>query len=190
MAKFRQEASLEKVDYSLKRTLSRIQVQNLAQLQFLESHSLRNVCLIGPTGVGKTFLATAIGHHACRQGYASLFYGMHHLIEQLLLSRSDGSFLRLRRKLIETDLLILDDIGLKTLSPQIVQDLYDVLEERYQKKSTFITSQLPLQNWKEIIEDPLILEAILDRLIHPSILIEITGESCRKNKKLEGEKES
>jgi len=185
MAKFRQEATLEKVDYTLKRDLNRTQVQDLAQLQFLRPGTLKNVFLLGPTGVGKTFIATALGHHACRQGFTTSFYGMHVLIEQLTLSRTDGSFLRLRDKLIKVDLLILDDVGLKVLPPQTVQDLYDILEERYQKKSTLVTTQLPLSNWKEIIEDPLILEAILDRLVHPAILLEIKGDSCRRKKGLE-----
>lgn len=183
IAKFRQNAYLEKIDYSFKRTLSKTQVQDLAQLQFLQAQSIRNVCIIGPTGVGKTFLATALGHHACQRGYTTLFFGMHHFIEQILLSRSDGSFLRFRQRVIQSDLLILDDIGLKALAPLIVQDFYDILEERYNKKGTVITSQLPLSNWKEIIEDPLILEAIIDRILHPSILLEITGDSIRKQKK-------
>jgi DNA replication protein DnaC len=115
--------------------------------------------------------------------------GMNMFIEETSMGRASGTFLRLREKLIQSDLLILDDLGIKPLPSSAIQDLYDVLEERYQNKSTMITSQLPLTNWKEVIDDEVALEAIMDRLIHGAIKIEIKGESYRKirggNKKID-----
>lgn len=184
LAQFRTDASLERFDYTAKRNLTKAQVSELKSLKFLKDP--RNVILMGPTGVGKTYLATAIGEHACREGYSAIFMGMNLFIEKTLMSRSDGSFMRFREKLIRTDLLILDDLGIKKLPPTAVQDFYDILEERYQSKATMITSQLPIPNWKEVIEDQVALEAILDRLIHGSVRLEIKGESYRKKRGNDG----
>jgi DNA replication protein DnaC len=177
-AQFRTEACFERIDLAARRNLTRTQVQDLMELRFIRDP--RNVLILGPTGVGKTFLATAIGQQACRQGFCSLFVGVNHLIDRIALARADGTFLKYREKLIRADLLILDDLGLKVLPPGMIQDLYDILEERYQSKSTVITSQLPLENWKEVIDDPVALEAILDRLIHGAVTLKMEGESYRK----------
>lgn len=177
-AKFRIQASFERVDLTAKRNLTRPQIQDLMSLQFIKNH--RNVLIVGPTGVGKTYLASAIGDQACRNGYTCRFLGMNLFIEQLALSRVDGSFLRLRERLIKTDLLIFDDLGIKPLTPGVVQDLYDILEERYQKGSTVITSQLPISNWREVIADEVAYEAIMDRLVHGAVKLELKGESYRK----------
>lgn len=178
-AGFRTGASFNKVDFTAKRNLSKSTVQDLMGLKFLKD--AQSLLIMGPTGVGKTYLATAIGKHACEEGYTCIFLGMNYLMDKISMVRTEGSYLRLRDKLIKTDLLILDDLGIKPVPQEITQDLYDILEERYQMKSTIITSQLPLTNWKEVITDPVALEAILDRLIH-GIKIEITGESYRRKK--------
>jgi len=178
-AKFRTQADFDHFDFTLKRSLSKTQIKELRELTFLKSK--QNLLLLGPTGVGKTFVATAIGHQACNDGYNVLFEGMNHLIEQIKLARVGGTFLRLRKKLIETDLLVIDDLGIKPLEGEIVQDIYDLLEERYLKRSTIITSQLPVTNWKEVITDPVVFEAIVDRIAH-GYKIEITGESYRKKR--------
>ncbi|MBF0313621.1 MAG: ATP-binding protein [Oligoflexia bacterium] len=180
VAKFRTEATLEKLDLTSKRTISKDQVQQLKSLKFLTEP--RNVLILGPTGVGKTFLATAIGDQACRDGYRVLFMGMNMFIEETTISRAAGNYLRLRDRLVRVDLLILDDLGIKPLPTSAIQDLYDILEERYQNKATMITSQLPLENWKEVIDDAVSLEAIMDRLIHGVIKVEIKGESYRKKR--------
>ena len=177
-AKFRCEASLERFDLTAKRNITKSQIQDLMHLKFVTQPN--NLLLLGPTGVGKTYLASAIGHHSCRQGYTCFFIGMNMLIEKFTISRADGSYLRFRDRLIKQEVLIIDDLGLKPLPLETVQDLYDILEERYQKKCTIITSQLPLANWKEVITDSVALEAILDRLIHGSIKLEISGGSYRK----------
>ena len=166
-ASFRTQASFETLDYTAKRTLAKPLVRDLMHLQFVKT-APKNVMIVGPTGVGKTFLATAIGNHACRHGYTTIFLGLSVFIEKLMMSRSDGTYLRLRDRLIKTELLIIDDVGLKKLPAIIVQDLHDLLEER-QEKCTLITSQLPLKNWSEIIDDELALDTVVDKLKHGSL---------------------
>jgi len=179
-ARFRTDACLEKIDTTAKRNLSAAQVRDLMELNFLKEP--RNVLIQGPTGVGKTYLATALGNQACRRGYNTIFVGIHELIEKLEVARAEGSYLRLRDRLIKTECLILDDLGIKKLPASVVQDLYDILEERFSTKSTIITSQIPLENWREVIEDPVALEAILDRLIHGAVRLKLEGESMRKKR--------
>lgn len=179
-ANFRTSASFEQVDYTTKRSLTKSLVKDLMQMNYIKS-SPRNILIFGPTGVGKTFLATALGNHACRHGHTVVFLGISVLAEKLLMARTDATYLRLRDRLIKTDLLIIDDVGLKKLPPEIVQDLHDLLEER-QNKCTLITTQLPLKNWSEIIEDPLALDTIVDKLQHGSLHITLEGDSYRKKK--------
>lgn len=179
-ANFRTQASFETWDYTAKRTINKSTVRELMQLTYIKS-SPRNVMVVGPTGVGKTFIATAIGNQACRHGFTTLFMGISVFIEKLLMARTDGTYLKLRDRLIKTDLLIVDDIGLKKIPSQIVQDLHDILEER-QEKCTLLTTQLPLKNWSEIIEDELALDTVVDKLQHGSLTITIQGESYRKKK--------
>lgn len=179
-ANFRTQATFEMVDYTAKRSLTKSTVKDLMQMNYIKA-APRNVMIVGPTGVGKTFLSTALGNHACRHGHSTIFMGISVFVEKLLMARTDGTYLRLRDRLIRTDFLIIDDIGLKKLPPQIVQDLHDLLEER-QEKCTLITSQLPLQNWKEIIEDELALDTVVDKLQHGSLHIVLSGESYRKKK--------
>jgi len=124
-AKFRTQADFDHFDFTLKRSLSKTQIKELRELTFLKGH--QNLLLLGPTGVGKTFVATAIGHQACMEGYSVLFEGMNCLIETIRLHRMAGTFLRFRKRLIEADLLIIDDLGIKPLDGVMVQDLYDLL---------------------------------------------------------------
>jgi len=179
-ANFRTTASFEQIDYTAKRSLTKALAKDLMQMNYIKS-SPRNILFFGPTGVGKTFLATALGNHACRHGHAVAFFGISVLAEKLLMSRTDGTYLRLRDRLIKTDLLIIDDVGLKKLEVEIVQDLHDLLEER-QDKCTLITTQLPLKNWSEIIDDPLALDTIVDKLQHGSLHVTLEGDSYRKKK--------
>ena len=184
-AKFRLMATFDQYDYRAKRNLKKSQIEELKQLSFLKNK--QNLLILGPTGVGKTFIATAIGHHACYEGYTCHFAGINYFIEQAALNRTAGTFLKFRDRMIKPDLLILDDLGIKTLGPTATQDLCDILEERYQNKSTLITSQLPISNWKEVIEDAVALEAILDRIVYGHRL-EITGSSFRKKKGIDTNK--
>lgn len=169
--------------YRAKRSLTKTEINELRNLKFVTDP--RNVLIIGPTGVGKTYLATALGNQACQEGFKVLFMGMNMFIEEVAMARATGKFLSLRKRLITTDLLILDDLGIKELPASATQDLYDILEERYQDKSTIITSQLPITNWSEVITDTVALEAIVDRLIHGALKLEMKGESYRKNRGIE-----
>lgn len=179
-AKFRIDACEEKIDTTAKRNLTRQQVRELMQLDFLKS--ARNVLLLGPTGIGKTYLASAIGNQACRQGYTCIFIGVNELIDRIEIARAEGTWLKYRDRLIKTDCLILDDLGIRALPQTMTQDLYDILEERYQDKCTIITTQLPLENWSEVIPDDVAREAIVDRLIHGSYRIHLEGDSMRKKR--------
>jgi DNA replication protein DnaC len=179
-ASFRTDGSFEKVDYTAKRSITKSMIKDLMQMEFIKN-TPRNILIEGPTGVGKTFLATALGHHACRHGSSCLFIGISVLSERLLMARASGNYLRLRDRFIKTDLLIIDDVGLKKLTPEVTQDLHDLLEER-QNKCTVITTQLPLRNWKEIIEDELALDTIVDKLEHGSLHLNLQGETYRKKK--------
>lgn len=144
----------------------------------------RPLLIIGPTGVGKTFLAEALGLQACRNRFSTLYLSMSSLIENLILSRTSGSYLKFRDRLAKPDLLVIDDFGLRKLTTAEAHDFCEILEERSQNKSTVITTQLPLNHWKEVISDPVIADAIIDRLIHAAIKLTVTGESYRKVKAL------
>jgi DNA replication protein DnaC len=176
-AAFRCPASLEEIDLKLDRGLDKKQVRELATCRFLDDGI--NILILGPTGVGKTYLATAIGNAACRMGYVTLFYRMNTLIEQLTLARAKGTYLNLIKRLAACDLLVLDDLGIKPLEPQHFQDLYDVIDERGEDRSTIVTSQLPVENWSEIIADPVTCEAITDRMTSVAIRLVMQGASYR-----------
>ena len=179
-ATLRTQACLENLDLQTPRGLDRKLIQDLSQSRFIE-HG-QNVLILGPTGVGKSHLATALGRSACRNGKTTLFYRLNTLTEKLLLVRAQGTYLNLLKKLASVDLLILDDFGIKPLSPQQFQDLYDVLEERTETKATILTTQLPIENWPEVIADPVVCEAITDRIVPKAIKIIMKGDSYRKKK--------
>lgn len=178
-ANFRTDATLERVDVTANRNITKSLIKDLLSLSYLKSP--RNILITGPTGVGKTYLATAIGEYACRSGFTCIFIGISVLIEKLLMTRADGTYLKYRERLIKTDLFIIDDVGLKKLPHEIVMDLHDILEER-QGKTTMFTTQLPLKNWKEIIDDELALDTIVDKLAHGALEIKLEGPSYRKTR--------
>jgi DNA replication protein DnaC len=179
-AKLRQQACVEDVDYRSPRGLDRALFQKLASGDWIEAHD--NLALIGPTGVGKSWLASALGHKACRDNRSVLYHRVPKLFEELALAHGDGRHPRILRNLGRADLLILDDWGLEPLDAAARHDLLEILEERYGRRSTLITSQLPVDRWHEIIGDPTYADAILDRLIHNAHRIELTGESMRRTR--------
>ena len=178
VAKLRQQACVEDIDYRSPRGLDRAMMQKLVNGDWIDAHD--NLALIGPTGVGKSWLASALGHKACRDNRSVLYQRVPRLFEELALARGDGRHARLLRSLGRVDLLVLDDWGLEPLDAAARHDLLEILEERYGRKSTLVTSQLPVDRWHEIIGDPTYADAILDRLVHNAHRIELTGESMRR----------
>ncbi len=178
VAKLRQQACVEDIDYRSPRGLDRAMMQKLVNGDWIDAHD--NLALIGPTGVGKSWLASALGHKACRDNRSVIYQRVPRLFEELALARGDGRHARLLRSLGRADLLVLDDWGLEPLDAAARHDLLEILEERYGRKSTLVTSQLPVDRWHEIIGDPTYADAILDRLVHNAHRIELTGESMRR----------
>ncbi len=185
-ARLRQQACVEDVDYRFPRGLDRALFQKLAQGDWIAAHD--NLTLVGPTGVGKSWLASALGHKACRDNRSVLYQRVPRLFEDLALARGDGRHPRLLRNLGRTDLLIVDDWGLEPLDAAARHDLLEILEERYGRRSTMVTSQLPIERWHEIIGDPTYADAILDRLVHNAHRIELAGESMRRTRSRQAQK--
>jgi DNA replication protein DnaC len=177
-AKLRQQACVEDIDYRSPRGLDRSMMQRLIDGAWIDAHD--NLALVGPTGVGKSWIASALGHKACRDNRSVIYQRVPRLFEELALARGDGRHARLLRSLGRADLLVLDDWGLEPLDAAARHDLLEILEERYGRKSTLVTSQLPVDRWHEIIGDPTYADAILDRLVHNAHRIELTGESMRR----------
>src|SRR6202048_3794531 len=178
VAKLRQQACVEDVDYRSSRGLDRALFQKLVEGEWINAHD--NLALSGPTGVGKSWLASALGHKACRDNRSVLYQRVPRLFEELALARGDGRHPRLLRNLCRADLLIPADWGLEPLDAAARHDLLEILEERYGRRSTMITSQLPVDRWNEIIGDQIYADAILDRLVHNAHRIELAGESMRR----------
>jgi len=180
-AKLKQPACLEDIDYQHPRGLNKQLLLELSSQDWITHH--RNVLLTGPTGVGKSFIACALGNFAARLGHTVLYLRAPRLFETLLQSKGDGSHLKTLTRLAKVQLLILDDLFLTPLSDAERKDLLEIIEDRHQKASTVITSQCPTKQWHHIIGEPTIADAICDRLLHHSYKIELKGESIRKSKK-------
>ncbi len=172
------QASVEDVDYRTQRRLDRALFQSLTTCQWIAEK--RNLVIIGPCGVGKSWLACALGHNACRQDFSVLYKRLPRLFAELELGRGDGRYHRLFRALVRVDLLILDDWGPERLTAEQRRDLLEIVEDRYANAATLITSQLPIDSWHEIVGEPTFADAILDRIIHNAYRLELQGESMRK----------
>jgi len=175
----------EDFDHTANRSITKSQIKDLMTLKWLEQG--RPILLIGQTGVGKSFIAEAIAMQACRNGKTSLWMDISALLETLSLSRTSGTYIKLREKLSRPDVIVIDDFGMRKLTSTEAQDLCEILEARSVGKSTIITTQLPLNHWMEVIEDPVIADAVIDRLKHAAIELKIKGETYRsvKAKKLD-----
>ena len=185
-AKLPIRVSLDDFDYTAHRSINKTQVRELQSLGWLKEG--RPLLIIGQTGVGKSFIAQAIALQVCQHGRSALYMNVTTWLENLALARSSGTYLRYREKLAKPDVLVLDDIGMRKLTATEAQDLCEILEERSLGKSIVFTTQLPLDHWAEVIADPVIADAIRDRLQHSALTITITGTSYRgvKAKKLAG----
>jgi len=177
-AGFRYKASMEQMDYIVERGLDKNQFLRLANLDFIKEH--KDLFITGSTGTGKSFLATALGYQACQMGYKVLYMSTSKLMGQLKLAKAKGTILTDLKKIERQDLLILDDFGLQPFDSQSRINLLDIIEDRHEKHSTIITSQIPVKEWYEIIGEKTIADAVLDRIVHKSLRIELFGESLRR----------
>lgn len=177
-ARLRQNACPEDIDYRHPRGLKRDYMQQLLSNRWIQDH--QNVIITGPTGVGKTWLACALAQKACRDGYTVQYLRLPRLLQELSLARADGRYPKLMAGYAKTDLLLLDDWGLAPLTESQRRDLLEIVEDRHNLKSTMITSQLPVEHWHEMIGEPTLADAILDRLIHNAHRVPLKGESLRK----------
>jgi len=180
-AKLRQSASIEDLDFRKARGMDKALILSLAACAWIAKGA--NVLICGPTGVGKSYLACALAHKACLEGYTALYLRLPRLFEELRLAKADGRYGKLMLSYAKADLLVLDDWGLTPMSDPQRRDLLELMEDRYGLKSTIITSQLPVTAWHEAIGDPTLADAILDRIVHNAHKIEMKGESMRKNRK-------
>lgn len=180
-AKLQQAATIEDIDYEKPRGLIKAKIIELSRCAWIQQRL--NLLILGSTGCGKTYLACAIAHRACLDGHTIRYYRLPRLWEELKVARAGGNYTQWLSQLAKVDVLILDDWGL--IAPDVDQrrDLLEILDDRYRKHSTIITSQLPTTHWHEHLNDATLADAILDRLLHNAIRLELKGESMRKNQK-------
>lgn len=181
VAKLKQQAAVEDIDFATSRGLDKAAMLSLSECNFIRSHS--NIIITGPTGVGKTYIACAIAHKACRMKHAVRYFRCGNLLSSMSLARADGSYPSFMRRLEKIDVLVIDDWGMYPLDQEAARDIFEVMEDRSQAGSVIIVSQVPIANWYDIITAPTIADAILDRLVHNAYRIEMKGESMRKKQK-------
>jgi DNA replication protein DnaC len=188
LAQLKQRACVEDIDLRSRRGLDRAQLASLASCDWVRS--THNLIVHGPTGSGKTFLACALAHQACRQGLSALYLRAPRLFEELNLCHADGSFTKRLATLAKVSLIVIDDFAIAPIGPRERSDLLEVLDDRVGTRSTIITSQLPIEHWHDYIADPTLADAILDRLLHSAHKIHLEGESMRKRAVVENQKTS
>lgn len=177
-ASFRYNASVEDIDYSIDRGLDKNMMDRLADLSFIREG--RDLFITGCTGTGKSYIATALGVRACQKNLKVLYANTYRLMGKLKLAKAKGDILKELKRIEKTDLLILEDFCMHPFDAGSRMSLMDIIEDRYGKKSTILTSQVPVKNWYEVIGDKTVADAVLDRLVHNALRIELKGESLRK----------
>lgn len=179
-ARFRYKASSEELLYDPSRGMDKAQISQLLTGEYIGKGE--SVLITGATGCGKSFLASALGHHACAQGQSVAYYSVQKLLLRMKIARVDGTITSLLEKIAKTNLLVLDDFGLTRLEHQQQLDFMEIFEDRHARNATIVVSQLPVASWYDIIGEETIADAILDRLVHSSYRIELKGESLRKKR--------
>lgn len=184
LSKLRYQANIQDVQCSEHRHLSQAQLAQLSDRAWIERGE--NLLLTGSTGSGKSFLACAIGHHACALGLRTLYFNMNRLCEQIAVAQAEGSVIKWLNRLKKARLIILDDFALQPITHKVKLLLLQILEDRYEQSATLICSQLPVAKWHEYFDEPTIADAILDRLVHRAHRVELRGESLRKQRPPQG----
>jgi DNA replication protein DnaC len=177
-ARFTLPAVIEDLDLSPARGLDRGLILELAQGEWIRRHL--NILVLGPTGAGKSYMACALGHAACRQGFSVRYQRTSRLLHEIMLSHADGSYPKLLTKLARVQLLIFDDWLRDPLTPSQARDLLEILDDRYGRSSTLVATQIPIEDWHDRLPDPTLGDAILDRLVHNAYRLQLKGESMRK----------
>ena len=177
-AKLRLGACMEDIDYVHPRGLNRGLMKSLANCQWVNAH--QNVIITGPTGIGKTFIACALANAACRLAFTARYYRLPRLLQDMALARADGTYSKVLSRLAKTDLLILDEWGMAPFNDMQGRDLLELVDDRHQLHSTIIVGQIPMEQWHQLLPDPTVADAILDRLVHNAHKIKLDGESMRK----------
>ena len=180
-ARLRQAACLEDIDYRTVRGLDRGLIQALTSGRWLHEHA--NILVLGPTGVGKSWISCALGNQAARDGFSVRYQRLPRLLDEIALARVDGTAVRLFARLAKIQLLILDDWAMAKLTGEQRRDLMEVIDDRHQRASTILATQVPIERWHDMIGDPTYADAILDRLVHNAYRIELRGESMRRHSK-------
>ena len=178
-AQLKISASLEDLDYRSSRGLKRAQIEQLRASSWVKEH--RNCLITGPTGAGKTYLACAVGAQACREGYGKLYSYAPKFFRALETARADGSLLPLLKRLSRAALVVVDDLGIASVPDKLYREFLEMLDDRQGQGATLITSQFPVNQWHDLINDATVADAILDRLVHNAYRLELKGESLRKS---------
>lgn len=179
-AKLKHQACIEDINYAHSRGLDRSLIRKLSNCAWIKEH--HNLILTGKTGVGKSYIACALAHKACLEGYTSIYYRAPRLFSELETSKADGRYVKVLQAIAKVDLMIIDDWGLSKLNLREERELLEVMEERYENKSTIFTSQVPVKDWHDLIPNKTIADAILDRIVHNSYRIDLDGDTLRKDK--------
>lgn len=180
-ARFRYKANIEQLDFEVERNLDRNTMNRLAECSFIDKHE--NILITGSTGIGKSYLASALGNQACMMGYKVYYASASKLFGMLKMAKADGSYIKETARIEKQDLLILDDFGMQPFDNHSRAALIEIIEDRHGKHSTIITSQVPVRQWHEVIGEQTIADAVLDRIVHNAYRIELQGESLRKRQR-------